>query len=163
MSDDEFFERLVGTPGLTELAQKILWAAWMSGNEDKLRTLGQLLGGAIKDRGDRIDEAQVLAGALTDLEVPHVAVLDVLTGPAPEHEAMLAQVAGDMSAGWWSSAQVEASINLEPRGVVLACLGTLVRHGLAEVQTGYGGQQKYRLTELGREMADVMSRADALA
>jgi hypothetical protein len=74
LSDEEFCDALSGNPELFALAQKILWAASMSGNEHKLRTLEQLLGGAVKNRGDRLDETQVLAAALTDLEAPHVAV-----------------------------------------------------------------------------------------
>src|SRR6266496_2888972 len=78
LGDEEFCARLSGNPDLLALAQKILWAASVSGNEHKLQTLGQLLGGAVKDCGDRVDEAQVLAAALADLEAPHVVVLDVL-------------------------------------------------------------------------------------
>lgn len=82
LGDEEFCARLSGSQELLALAQKILWAASISGNEHELRTLGQLLGGAVKVRGDRLDEAQVLAAALADLEAPHVVVMDILRGPS---------------------------------------------------------------------------------
>ena len=40
LGDEELCARLAGNPDLLALAQKILWAASMSGNEHKLRTLG---------------------------------------------------------------------------------------------------------------------------
>src|SRR5262245_38492904 len=42
LSDEGFCTRLSENPDLLALAQKILWAASVSGNEHKLRTLGQL-------------------------------------------------------------------------------------------------------------------------
>ncbi len=135
---EQFCEVLAGDQELLAPAQRILWAASVSGNEHKLRTLGQLLGGAVKDRGDRLDEVQVLAAALADLEAPHVAVLDVLTRPAP----------GEPSGpGWWRPAEVEANIPMDP-GFVLGCLNTLVRHGLATNTPGLNGVSNFALTEL---------------
>jgi hypothetical protein len=158
LGDEEFCARLSGNPELLALAQKILWAASMSGNEHKLRTLGQLLGGAVKDRGDRLNEAQVLAAALADLEAPHVVVLDVLTGPAPHHAAMLARSDEVPDPGWWLPAQVQANTPMDPE-FVLACLSTLTRHGLATTATGLSGIPTFGLTELGRVLAEVMRQA----
>lgn len=158
LGEEEFCARLSGNPDLLALAQKILWAASVSGNEHKLRTLGQLFGGAVKDRGDRLDEAQILAAALADLEAPHVAVLDVLTGPAPQHEAMLERTGGATDPGWWLPAQVQANTAMDPE-FVLACLNALTRHGLATSATGLGGVPAFGLTKLGLALAEVMRQA----
>ena len=112
LGDEEFCARLAGNPDLLALAQKILWAASMSGNEHKLRTLGQLLGGAVKDRGDRLDEAQVLAAALADLEAPHMVVLDVHFGPAPPHELLYKADLPEES-DWWIPSQVQANTPMD--------------------------------------------------
>jgi hypothetical protein len=156
---EEFCARLSDSSDLIALAQKILWAASMSGNEDKLQMLGELLGGAVKARGDRVDEAQLLAAALTDLEAPHVMVLDVLTGPAPSPEAMLEGAGTAKERGWWSLTQVETAATPLDHEFVLACLNTLTSHGLTKTGSAYGGEQQWTLSLLGPAMAAVMSRA----
>ena len=149
LADDEFCARLSGNPELLALMQKILWDASVSGSEHELRMLGQLLGGAVKDRGDRLDEAQVLVAALADLEAPHVVVLDVLTGPSP----------GEPSGpGWWLPAQVQANTPMDPE-FVLGCLNALTRHGLATTATGLSGVPAFGLTELGLALAEVLRQA----
>jgi hypothetical protein len=159
LGEEDFCARLSGSPDLIALAQKILWAASTSGNEDKLRTLGQLLGGTVKDRGDRLDEAQVLAAALADLEAPHVAVLDVLTGPVPAHKSGIKNADGfSFDTSWWQADQVQADTPMDPE-FVAACLNTLTRHGLATTVPGLDGIASFSLTKLGRALAEVMHQA----
>lgn len=150
---EEFCAKLSGDPDLIALAQKILWAASVSGNEHKLRTLGQLLGGAVGDRGDRLDEAQILAAALAELEPPHVVVLEVLTETAPDPKKT-------WEGAWFNSGQVRIRVPLDPE-FVQACLNALTRHGLAMAITDNQGTERYGLTKLGRAMADVMRKANS--
>ena len=60
LGPEEFCDILSGDPALIALAQKILWAASVSGNDRKLSALGALLGGAVASCGDRLDETQLL-------------------------------------------------------------------------------------------------------
>jgi hypothetical protein len=143
----EFCEALTGSPEMIALSQKILWAASLTGNDRKLRGLGALLGRAVKRRGDRLDETHLLADALTDLEAPHVVVMDVIAVPAPENRP------------GWLAEQVQAEVEMEPE-LVLACLNALTRHGLAATdQNVYGAVPQFYLTNLGRALADLMRRA----
>jgi hypothetical protein len=87
-----------------------------------------------------------------------VVVLDVLTRPAPRHEAMLQEAGAAQEPGWWSLAQVEAAAPLGHE-FVLACLSTLISHGLIKTATAYGGEQQWMLSQLGRAMVAVMSQA----
>jgi len=135
----------------------IIWAASISGNSRKLRTLGAFLGGAVASRGDRLDETQLLVSALADIEEAHTVVLDILTGPAPDDEkygrkhdedveAARAKAAnphsfripphrdaGEVMAyepGAWLPEQIQEQLPMAP-GFVLACLSVLTRHNLA--------------------------------
>jgi hypothetical protein len=145
----EFCEALIGTPEMIALTQKILWAASVTGYERKLRALGALLGMAVKPGGNRLDETNLLADALADLEEPHVVVMNVIAAPAADPEGRV---------GWLAS-QVQAEVAMEP-DFVLAILNTLTRHGLAITeQNNYGAVPRFELTNFGRALADHMKRA----
>jgi hypothetical protein len=70
LASEAFCEALAGDPDMIALTQKVLWAASVSGSEQKLRGLGDLLGRVAANPGDRLDETQVLVAALADLEGP---------------------------------------------------------------------------------------------
>lgn len=141
-------EALTGDPDMIALTQKVLEAAAASGNGQKLRGLGELLGRAAANPGDRLDETQVLVAALADLVGPHLLVLEVLTQepPAP-------QWAG------WGATQVRERVSLDPE-FVLACLSALTRHGLAAPAPGTGltsdQEQGFAITRLGQAIAAAM-------
>jgi hypothetical protein len=152
LSPDDLGDVLTGDPDLIALTQKVLDAAAASGNEQKLRGLGELLGRAAANPGDRLDEAQVLVAALADLEGPHLLVLDVLTGNAPDQWSNSSPVG-------WRPTQVRARVNLDPE-FVLACLSALTRHGLAAPVSGTGlaggEEQRFAITRLGEAIALAM-------
>jgi hypothetical protein len=179
---EEFCERLFGEPDLIALAQKIIWAASISGNDRKLRTLGAFLGGAVAGRGQRLNETQLLISALADIEEPHAVVLDILNTPAPDDEKYGQKAAADVEAarakaarpgkftipphrdadelmtyepGAWLPGQIQERLPMPP-GFVLACLGVLTRHSLAEPLITYSGGQRFKITDFGRALVAVM-------
>jgi hypothetical protein len=157
---EEFFHILSEDPGLTALAHRILFAAYLSGNERKLRALGMLLGGAIARRGDRLDEATMLASVLGDIEEPQVVTLDILTGEPPDADEQRedAKQHGRVdSEPSWLGRQVESELPMNPE-LTLACLSDLVRYGLAERLGTYGGGSRYRITSFGRSLTAVLAR-----
>ena len=105
LDPEEFCEILAGDPAEMGLAQKILWVASTSGNEDHLRVLGGLLGGAVAASGDKLNETRLIVAALDDIDAPHTAVLEVLTRPAPDEEEQKRATAGALSGGFTISLQ----------------------------------------------------------
>jgi hypothetical protein len=174
VAPEEFCEILSEHPALIALAQKIAWAASMSASEPKLRGLGALLGGAVAMRGDRLDETQLLAAALSDMEGPHALVLEVLTQPPPDSEERRRWAAGTPAeAQLFPSRAQDQAVSLEARQVawtpeqiaaelpidaalVLPCLGVLTFHGLAESVPALDGTQRFFVNNLGRALAEVM-------
>ena len=159
---EEFLEILDDNPELIALSQKIMWAASISGNSHKLRTLGALLGGVVASRGDRLDETQLLVSALADIEEPHTVVLDILTQPAPDDQVYRRKHAKDVKAarakaanpssfripphrdqselmayepGAWLPEQIQKQLPMPP-GFVFACLSVLTRHNPTPVTLG---------------------------
>jgi hypothetical protein len=157
---DEFFRVLEADPGLTALAQRILFAARMSANEQKLRALGGLLGGAVAGRGDHLDEASVLVAVLSDIEAPQVVTLDIICEDPPDADVQRREAAerGDSREPSWLIGQVQPKLPIASE-LTLACSSDLVRHGLAETASLYGGGFRYRVTPFGRQLAAIMSRA----
>jgi len=172
----EFCDILSESRELNALAQRILLAAYLSGYEDKLRTLGALLGRAAARRGERLlAETELLAAALADIEKQHVVVLDLLTGSAPDEEdqrrvtegalagglSFSAERTGDELVSWeqgaWLPEHIEAEVPLLPE-FVLACLSALTRHGLVRAVATIGGGQRFKITDFGRALVEVMNQ-----
>jgi hypothetical protein len=145
LGPDDLGDALTGDPDMIALTQKVLEAAASSGNQKKLRGLGELLGRATANPGDRLDETQVLVAALADIEGPHLLVLEVLTQDPPEP-----QWAG------WGAARIRERVSLDPE-FVLPCLSALTRHGLAAPAPGTGltsdQEQGFTITRLGQAIA----------
>lgn len=148
LNPEDFCEALTADPDMIALTQQVPWAASVSGSDQKLRALGDLLGRAAACPGDRLDETQVLVAALRDLEGPHLLILEVLTGPAPgkwENGSVIG----------WLPDQVSARVNLDPE-FVPACLSALTRHGLATTVGVLDGGQRFVVTRPGQAIALAM-------
>jgi hypothetical protein len=142
---EAFCEALTSDPDMIALTQKILFAAAVTGNEGKLRALGEVLGRAAG--GQPLDETNLLIDALADIEEPHVTVMEVIDRPAPEGRP-----------GWLPS-HVQAEVDLQP-DLVLAVLETLNRRGLTDADRNiYGAAPQYMLTSLGSLLLSVMRQA----
>jgi hypothetical protein len=125
------------------LAGLALDAAWQTAWEDKVRTLGRsLAAGLLADDDAEIEIEQMIIAAITDIEAPQLAMLDVLVRWVPLRSPAGAQVTAlDISAyslnygTWrvgdrvWSHDQITC---IRPRlaSIVPTLLGTLQRHGL---------------------------------
>jgi hypothetical protein len=163
MQDDPegFVRSLSDDPRLTALAQRIAFAANVTGNDQKLRALGQILGGAIKARGDRLDEAEVLTSVFTDIGSAEVLALEVLAGDPQnaEQQRQAAKVTDQPHpAPLWTVEEVQDALPMDP-GFAQACLSVLARYGLAEAVNTYGQIQPYRITEFGRGFLNVVQAA----
>lgn len=153
---DDILQTLSEDPALTALTQRILFAAYMSGNESRLRALGALLGKAITRRGDWIDEAHLLTSVLSEIEKPQVVTLDILNREPPDSDTQRREHP-DIEPSWLIG-QVRSQLPMNPE-LALACLNNLVRHGLVETLSTYGGGSRYRITSFGRSLAEVMALA----
>jgi hypothetical protein len=163
---EDFCDALAEDPALIALAQKILLAASLSGNDRKLRALGSLLGDAVATH--RLDENGLLVDALAAFEDSHARVLDVLAGVAPDDDETrraAAAAAAPMAVtdpSRWLLAHVEAKVPIASE-FVLACLNALTRHGLARQLYGYGGLSRFEITDFGCVLLETMGNVAARA
>jgi hypothetical protein len=151
----------------TELLTGIaLDAAARTAWEDKVRTLGRsLASGLLAEDDATIDTEQMIIAAITDMEAPHLAMLDLLVRWTPLRSPDGAEVTAlDIPAyslehgQWrvgdrtWSHGQISY---IRPRlaPIVPTLLGTLQRHGLV-VQNDNAAEAVERLAkELARDTA----------
>jgi hypothetical protein len=159
--DPAIFSALADNPRLTALGQRIAFAAYMSGSDKKLRALGRLLGGAIAARGDKLDEAELLASVFADIGDAEILALELIAGDPPnaDDQRRNHQQAGTPFEGpFWSVEAVQERLPIEP-GLAQACLSALARYGLAEALSAYGPRAPYRITAFGRDFLAVMNAA----
>ena len=150
ISEERVGEVLVEDDAVRALTIRVLEATRRTAREDKLRALGLILSQVAADP-DRIDEDRLIAAALDDLEAaPQIETLRLIAEQVP---------ADPPDARGWLDSEIEERTSLSA-GAVLASLGTLTRHGLAQTLGGLGGGDSYRLTELGRAVLTVISAHD---
>jgi len=144
---DELEER-INASGRTQLLTGFaLNAATRTVWQDKLRTLGRsLASGLLADDGAKIDTEQMIIAAVTDIEGPQLAMLELLVRWAPGRNAGGPPIEGPLDVpaysysrsyddSWqvhgreWNIRQIAfARPNLAP--ITPSLLGTLQRHGL---------------------------------
>ncbi|MFT4264834.1 MAG: hypothetical protein QM572_15725 [Nocardioides sp.] len=110
----------------------------------KVRALGRALADGLADDGARVDEEQLIIGALVDVEVPHAHVLDLLVtkkwsyvpndAPPPDIRWVACELAErerpPRRYPEWRPHELSSALpNVAP--IVPTILGTLQRHGLA--------------------------------
>jgi hypothetical protein len=74
MDREELGEVIAEDPRLIPLLERILFTAGMTGHDRTLSAMGAALAHALRNR-DRIDEAELLLIAVSDLRGEHIAVL----------------------------------------------------------------------------------------
>jgi hypothetical protein len=145
--EDELGERINASERTQLLTGFALNAATRTAWQDKLRTLGRsLASGLLADDNAKIDTEQMIIAAITDIEGPQLALLELLvcwrqgltladpliSGPLDLPEESRSQTAdGSWDVIWrdWSRELIaHARPNLVP--IAPSLLGTLQRHGL---------------------------------
>lgn len=162
---EELGERINASERTQLLTGSALSGAGRTAWEDKLRTLGRSLASGLLAGDDaKIDVEQMIIAAITDIEGPQLAMLELLVAWRPGRNVAEPQVAGPfdlpkdshgrpLDGNWdvawreWSREQIaHARPSLAPLAPSL--LGTLQRHGLA-VQNDMTGEA---LEKYGREL-----------
>lgn len=144
---DELEDRINASDRTQLLTAFALNAATRTAWEDKLRTLGRsLASGLLADDNAKLDTEQMIIAAITDIEGPQLAMLELLVSWEPRHQAGGPPIEGPLDVpayshsrshdGSWRVNGREWNIryiafarpNLAPLAPSL--LGTLQRHGL---------------------------------
>jgi hypothetical protein len=144
---EEMEERMNGSERTQLLTGFALSAATRTAWEDKLRTLGRsLASGLLAEDDAKIDSEQMIIAAITDIEGPQLAMLELMVAWRPGRNVAEPLVSGPLNLpedshwrpyddlwdiAWreWSRGQIaHARPNLAPLAPSL--LGTLQRHGL---------------------------------
>jgi hypothetical protein len=148
---DIFEERILEYNYRLELFTRVVHAAAHSNLEVKITALGLVLAQGLDDEGD-FDEAFALAGALADIEGPHILVLEKIDRlPIPPVE--IRRDPTDEPIGWESSDVAKALP--EVAAVVDNVVAALSRHGLIRDRgranyPGTVGPAIWNITDLGR-------------
>jgi hypothetical protein len=166
---DELEER-INASGRTQLLTGFaLDAATRTAWEDKVRTLGRsLASGLLADDNAKIDTEQMIIAAITDIEGPQLALLELLVCWFPaQWELLPSLIAGPLdipgraSSGWdvnmreWPDPLIAyARPSLLP--IAASLLGTLQRHGLI-VQKEYTNVEvdRYQNGRFWEELEDA--------
>jgi hypothetical protein len=81
LSEDEVLDAVLSDPDLQPLLSRILEAIAHTDSKEKLLLLGTVLGEAINNRPNRLDEDFLIVAALDDLEPVHLRVMELLEQP----------------------------------------------------------------------------------
>lgn len=167
----EELERLATSDDIRqELMARVLRAAARTPLEDKLPALARVLADGLRDDA-KVDEALVLAGALDDLEAPHVQVLALIVDYAtpPLRSRFVAPMELERNPGvgisGWPSDQIAE--HLPQVSLVLPALTqTLIRHGLIrEPPAGSwpdDGEARLSSTDLGERCLALLRTSVAV-
>ena len=144
---EEMEERINASERTRLLTGYALSAASRTAWEDKVRTLGRsLASGLLADDNAKIDTEQMIIAAITDIEGPQLAMLELVVRWEPGRQAGGPPIEGPLDVpayshsrshdgSWqvhgrkWNTRQIAfARLNLAP--IAPSLLGTLQRHGL---------------------------------
>lgn len=142
-SAEDLAEAIAADPRLIPLTTRVLHAAGMSGYDDILGGLAQCLGAAVADRA-RVDEIDLILTTLERLSLHHVIALRAIKHQArqiPDHYLL-----GEL---------LRASKPLTERMLRTALAG-VVASGLVESVGTIDGGTRYRMTEYGWDVLDVI-------
>jgi hypothetical protein len=145
LSREDLAESIAQSPELIPLHTRLLYAAGMTGHDGTLRSMGAVLGDAVKN-SDRINECELILTALTDLTPAHTQLLQVLSTDPPQINEKVSL---------WYVDNLEERSGLPP-SVVPLCLAAIVGRGLAATEPVYDLSFKYTITALGRTVLGVL-------
>lgn len=166
MSPEQFADRIDASEQSKLLAGIALSAATRTAYAPKIRALGRALANGLADDCARIDEEQLIMGALADMEAPHVSLLELLVAKQPEWGGAIDTWKATKSEGrdqfgreprrWTQRQMTSARPSLAP--VLPGLLGTLQRHGLAVVESDLAEALEKYGKEVEREAKSQSSR-----
>jgi hypothetical protein len=137
-----------------ELAARVMRAAATTPLPEKLPALADVLVRGLQ-RGAHDPQALVLAGALDDLEAPHVELLKTLANARPDNPSEDPNDKRDPFS--WSEHEMREALPLSA-DVLPALLAACVRHGLVEqrIDAYAGAPSGWRMTDVGRTCLDLL-------
>jgi hypothetical protein len=154
LPDGEVLECVVSDPRMQPLVSRILEAVAHTDSQEKLRLFGTVLGEAISNRPNRLDEAFLIVGALDELEAVHLRVMEVLEQEQPAGQD-----------DWSDNLIAEQLVGVSSVGRQ-GGLAALVRHGLVmtypRMYPSYG-LPVYELSDFGRALLHVMRKSAGVA
>lgn len=147
---DIFEERASGYDDRLELLARVLEAAARTPLDEKITALARVLASGLEEGSDAA-EAIVLVAALTDLEAPHIAVLEVMTRNAVPPESTWS---GRTEPRGWQANQI-AEVVPRVAGIVDGLVAVLDGHGLIRnlndgTWDGIASSSMFAVTPLGR-------------
>ena len=148
---DIFEERVLEYDCRLELFTRVVQAAAHSNLEEKIAALGLVLAQGLSEDGD-FDEAFALAGALADIEAPHILVLEKIDKtPVPPVEV---RRSAEVQPIGWESTEIAEAVP-EVASVVDNVVAALSRHGLTRDRGRANfpstvGPAIWSITDLGR-------------
>ncbi len=137
---DDLANRLAGNPRLDALFMNAIDAATRTGYESKRRLLAKVVAQAALDEA-KVDESELLAAVLREIEAPHVRALVRLR--AVEDSYVIGESPGELSQLVAAESQKEP----EPVIAVLVHTGTAINGTFPT-----GGLAAVRVTEFGRRL-----------
>jgi hypothetical protein len=156
-------ERVAGYDDRLELLARVMDAAGFTALPGKVTALARVLAGGLRPNGD-VGVGLVLAAALSDIEAPHLVVLDHLSrhsGPALHPGRSVAH-----GPDGWNTAELGDEFP-EYASIMDGLTSVLVGHGLltgrATVMTveGDGPFNLWSITQLGRRCLTLLGAASA--
>ena len=153
MDREELGEVVAEDPRLIPLLERILFTAGMTGHDRTLSAMGAALAHALRNR-DRIDEAELLLIAVSDLRGEHIALLQALAADPEAPKDDISEPRSLRSVSWVAE---KSRLNARVCGL---CLAALSSRGLVAAVTGIGGTTVYQATDLGRILLDVLDELD---
>ena len=142
-------ERIADNPNLVPLLTHVLFTAGMTGFDDVLESMGQVLGDAVRDPTSA-DDAAVVLTAMAPLRGHHTKVLRVLTRDRPLHGAE----GEEPKKVHWSIPTIspEAGLSEDISGL---CVAGLVNAGLVRTLMTFD-RPGYEITELGKTVLEAI-------
>jgi len=151
---EQLAEAIEEDPRLVPMVTRLLYAAGMTGQEESLWLMGAAFGDAVREP-DKLDEAEMILSAMTDLRAHHVQVLRLVATAAPPPPDSDTEGAKGV---WWPAVIGNASGMREE--FVILCLAGLSSAGLVRVSATWGGDA-YEPTGMGLALLEVLGVLEA--
>lgn len=154
LSREDLGEHIADHPELIPLLARVLHAAAMTGQEDILAGLGAVLGKAVGDDPERLDEAEFILGIMADLRRQHIHVLRCLSQIPTSMRGMPRYPPLTPGPSRWSQEELLYRTAMR-EDLTLAALTALVNYGLIKRIDYADADSAWELTNLGKDMVEL--------